>query len=153
MKTIAAMGLAMALLAGCAGEAVQAGSSDAAPVETVQDTPHVPTDTAVECPKTVELHSLCNKPVYSFGDEGDMKVATGADWFAEFELGDVPRSAASFGAGDTKLPYEGKTIELGYVMVGTVARVHCAVEVADPDGGPIWKYHGFQDVTFKAVMP
>lgn len=134
MKTTAAMGLVMAFLAGCAGEAVQAGSSDAAPVETVQDTPHVPSDTAVE------LHSLCNHPVYG---------AAGSDWFAEFELGAIPRSAASFGAGDTKLPYEGETIELGYVMVGTVARVHCAVEGPAPD----FKYRGFQDVTFKAVMP
>lgn len=140
MKTMAVMGLAMALLAGCAGEAVQAGSSDAAPVETVQDTPHVPSDTAVECPKTVELHSLCNRPLYG---------AAGSDWFAEFELGAIPRSAASFGAGDTKLPYEGETIELGYVMVGTVARVHCAVEGPAPD----FKHHGFQDVTFRAVMP
>jgi hypothetical protein len=140
MLKIAVMGLAMAFLAGCAGEALQAGSSGAAPVDTVQDTPHVPSEVAVEYPKTVELHSLCNRPVYG---------AAGSDWFAEFELGAIPRSAESFGSGDTKLPYEGETIELGYVMVGTVARVHCAVE----GGAPDFKYHGFQDVTFKAVMP
>lgn len=132
------------MVTGCAGEAMQGGSVEATPADSAADLPHAPEDVAVERPKTFEAHSLCNHPVYSLD-------GVWVDWFAEFELPAVPQSAVAIGAGETHLPFAGEDIDLGYVMVGscgTVARVHCAVgELVAP-----YAYHGFQDVTFKAVL-